>query len=164
MIPDGLRGCLGQRMMLMRVHPWMNSTFVMHILNCPATLAVVNELTGRTASPHLNVGDVKAFRVPVPPLAEQQEIVRRVGELFALADRIEARLADARQMADQLTQAMLAKAFRGELVPTEAELARREGRPYEPAADLLARIRAGRTAAVAPAKSPRGRKPAPNDL
>jgi type I restriction enzyme, S subunit len=44
-----------------------------------------------------------------------------------------------------LTQAILAKAFRGELVPTEAELARREGREYEPAAALLARIRAERT-------------------
>jgi hypothetical protein len=34
--------------------------------------------------------------------------------------------------------------FRGELVPTEAELARREGRSYEPASVLLTRIRAER--------------------
>jgi type I restriction enzyme S subunit len=39
--------------------------------------------------------------------------------------------------ADKLTQAILAKAFRGELVPTEAELARKEGRDYEPASVLL---------------------------
>jgi len=37
-----------------------------------------------------------------------------------------------------------AKTFRGELVPTEAELARREGRSYEPASALLERIRAER--------------------
>ncbi|MDI6753359.1 MAG: hypothetical protein QME78_03075 [Thermodesulfobacteriota bacterium] len=36
------------------------------------------------------------------------------------------------------TQAILAKAFRGELVPTEAELACREGHSYEPAPTLLA--------------------------
>ena len=42
------------------------------------------------------------------------------------------------------TQAILAKAFRGELVPTEAELARQEGREYEPASVLLERIRAAR--------------------
>jgi type I restriction enzyme S subunit len=41
-------------------------------------------------------------------------------------------------------QSILAKAFRGELVPTEAELARREGRDYEPASALLERIRAER--------------------
>jgi len=43
-----------------------------------------------------------------------------------------------------LTQALLAKAFRGELVPTEAELARQEGRDYEPASKLLKRIRSER--------------------
>jgi type I restriction enzyme S subunit len=46
-----------------------------------------------------------------------------------------------------LTQAVLSKAFRGELVRTEAELARREGREYEPAAVLLERIRAERAGA-----------------
>lgn len=97
-----------------------------------------------TAQANINIAILNDLAVPLPPRAEQSEIVRRVGELFALADRIEARLADARQMTDQLTQAVLAKAFRGELVSTEAELARREKRSYEPAADLLARTRAKR--------------------
>lgn len=109
--------------------------------------------------PRINVEHARTIPVPVPPLAEQREIVRRVGELFALADRIESRLADARRMADQLTQAVLARAFRGELVPTEAELARRENRTYEPAADILARIRADRDTAPANAKPKRTRKP-----
>ena len=43
-----------------------------------------------------------------------------------------------------MTQAILAKAFRGELVPTEAELARRDGRPYETASKLLAHIKSER--------------------
>jgi len=45
---------------------------------------------------------------------------------------------------ERLTQIILARAFRGELVPTEAELARREGRDYEPASVLLERINAER--------------------
>ena len=48
--------------------------------------------------------------------------------------------------AEKLIQSILAKAFRGELVPNEAELARREGRSYEPASALLARIEAQRQA------------------
>ena len=44
--------------------------------------------------------------------------------------------------ADKLSQSILAKVFWGELVPTEAELARRDGREYEPASALRARIRA----------------------
>ena len=61
------------------------------------------------------------------------EIVHRVEALFKLADAIEKRVAAAQARADKLTQSILAKAFRGELVPTEAELARQEGRDYEPA-------------------------------
>ena len=78
------------------------------------------------------------------PAFEQHEIVRRVEALFRLADVIEKRVAAATARAERLTQAILAKAFRGELVPTEAELARREGRDYEPASVLLAKIRTER--------------------
>jgi type I restriction enzyme, S subunit len=57
---------------------------------------------------------------------------------------------------DALTQAVLAKAFRGELVPTEAELARREGRDYEPASALLERVRAERAATPKPGRRLKG--------
>lgn len=87
---------------------------------------------------------LKCWPIPIPPFEEQSEIVRQVQILFNLADNIEKRVAAATARAEKLTQAILAKAFRGEFVPTEAELARREGRDYEPASALLARIRADR--------------------
>ena len=65
------------------------------------------------------------MQVPLPPLAEQREIVRRVERLFAFADAIEAQVAAGTARVDKLTQAVLAKAFRGELVPTEVEVGRR---------------------------------------
>jgi type I restriction enzyme S subunit len=92
----------------------------------------------------INIGDVRVLQVPLPPVIEQHEIVRRVQALFRLADAIEKRVAAATARAERLTQAILAKAFRGELVPTEAELARAEGRDYEPASVLLERIHIGR--------------------
>jgi type I restriction enzyme S subunit len=73
---------------------------------------------------------------PVPTVAEQAEIVRRVEALFAMADRIEARCTAARAQAQRLTQLVLAKAFRGELVPQDPN--------DEPASVLLERIRAER--------------------
>jgi type I restriction enzyme, S subunit len=85
--------------------------------------------------------DIRRQPIAVPPFAEQQEIVRRVEALLRLADTIEKRVAAATARAEKLTQAMLAKAFRGELVPTEAELAHREGRRYEHASALLERVR-----------------------
>jgi type I restriction enzyme S subunit len=94
--------------------------------------------------------------VPLPPEEEQAEIVHRVDALFALADTIEKRVAAAIARAEKLTQAILSKGFRGELVPTEAELARQEGRDYEPASVLIERI-ARERAQVASAQPKRQR-------
>jgi type I restriction enzyme S subunit len=94
--------------------------------------------------PALNGRLVRKFPVPLPPLAEQKEIVRKIKGLFDLADAIESRLTAGTARAEKLTQAVLAKAFQGELVPTEAELARAEGRPYEPAFAILARLHSSR--------------------
>ncbi|MEZ4406419.1 MAG: hypothetical protein R3A52_08090 [Polyangiales bacterium] len=73
-----------------------------------------------------------------------------------MADAIERRVAAATARAEKLPQAILAKAFAGELVPTEAELARAEGRDYETAEALLARVTAER--AAEPATTTRKRR------
>jgi type I restriction enzyme S subunit len=81
----------------------------------------------------LNLEQLRTLPVPLPPLAEQKEIVRRVEGLFALADQIEARFEQARAQIEKMTPSLLARAFRGELVsqdPTD-----------EPASVLLERIR-----------------------
>ena len=90
--------------------------------------------------PNIKLESLNPYPVPLPPLAEQHEIVRRVDALFKLADAIERRVAAATTRADKLIQAILAKAFRGQLVPTEADLARAENRDYETAAQLLERL------------------------
>ena len=59
---------------------------------------------------------IKALPIYVPPTQEQIEIVRRVESLFAQADAIEARYEALKEKVEALPQAILAKAFRGELV------------------------------------------------
>jgi type I restriction enzyme S subunit len=73
------------------------------------------------------------FGIALPPLSEQQEIVRRVESLFALADQIEARFTAAQRQVDALTPSLLARAFSGKLVPQDPT--------EEPATELLERIR-----------------------
>lgn len=94
------------------------------------------ELEARSTSGvnNINSEEVRALSFQLPPLPEQREIVRRMDEMFALADRLEARVGKARGQVDKLTQSILAKAFRGELVPQDPN--------DEPAEKLLARIRA----------------------
>jgi type I restriction enzyme, S subunit len=109
--------------------------------------------------PHLSFDHLRMTAVLLPPIDEQHEIVRRVEALFALADKIESRVALATARVEKTTQAILAKAFRGELVPTEAELARQQNRHYEPASVLLERIRAEAEAADSSRPSRRMKKP-----
>ncbi len=90
-IPENVELCLGQRMMLMRTSKSNNPKFLMYILNSPIITSIVREKTGGSASPHLNVGEIKKFVIPHPPIMEQEEIVRRVDKLFSIADCIEER-------------------------------------------------------------------------
>lgn len=60
--------------------------------------------------------EVIAFHIALAPIEEQQEIARRVESLFAIADKIEKHCGALKQKIEQLPQAVLRKAFRGELV------------------------------------------------
>lgn len=129
-------------------HPWVLPAYAEIFFGSPQARDRITEKAKSSAGQQgVSGADVKAQPFSFPPTEEQKEIVRRVEALFKLADAIEKRVSAARVRAERLTQAILAKAFRGELVPTEAELARREGREYEPASVLLDRIKAERKAA-----------------
>lgn len=106
------------------------------------------ELQARSTSGvnNINSEEVRGLRFLLPPLVEQAEVVRRVDALFAVADRVEERYAASKKLVDQLTPSILARAFRGELVPPEAELAAAERRDYESASVLLERILQERSA------------------
>ncbi len=58
---------------------------------------------------------LETYPMLVPPINEQIEIVHRVEELFAFADRMEQKANAALERVNNLTQSILAKAFRGEL-------------------------------------------------
>jgi type I restriction enzyme S subunit len=68
-----------------------------------------------TLQPNLSPVKMGKFVVPLPPLAEQHEIIRRVGLLFERADAIDREVAAVGRRCERLTQAVLARAFAGKL-------------------------------------------------
>jgi type I restriction enzyme S subunit len=68
----------------------------------------------------LNMTTLKALPVPIPSPAEQREIVQRAQRLLTLADGLATRIDAAARQVDRSSQAVLAKAFRGELSTTSA--------------------------------------------
>jgi type I restriction enzyme S subunit len=134
-IPPSISLCLGQRTMLFRPVPGlMSAEFLRLVVMSPAFKAYAESQAVGTGVKHLRVGSVSELRVPVPCRVEQAEIVRRVEILFTYADRLEARLQTVQTATERLTPSLLAKAFRGELVPQDPN--------DEAASELLQRLQA----------------------
>ncbi|HIF9401909.1 TPA: restriction endonuclease subunit S [Photobacterium damselae] len=104
-----------------------------------------NSLSTSAGQNTINQKSIKALKINLPELNEQKEIVRLVDQYFAFADTIEAQVKKAQTRVDNLTQSILAKAFRGELVPQDPN--------DEPADKLLERIAVARKEAEALAKA-----------
>jgi len=129
-----------------RAGPRVGPAFLAIYFQSPAYWSHIADNLAGNAQPNCNASKLAELSVPVPSLPEQAEIVRRVQLYFSLADSVERRVIAATGRAEKLPHAILSRAFAGELVPTEAELARAEGRSYETAEELLERIRREREA------------------
>jgi type I restriction enzyme S subunit len=90
-----------------------NALFVKYLID--VNKANLEDFAPATAQKNINLKILNAMRIPFPSLDEQTQIVRRVEELFSFADRIEQKANAALKRVNNLTQSILAKAFRGEL-------------------------------------------------
>lgn len=109
---------------------------------------------------NINSGEIRALIVPVCVPAEQTEIVSEIDARLSVVDAVERTIGAALKQAEALRQSILKKAFEGRLL-SEAELAAVRADPaYEPADQLLARIRETNTAAASKKKTRRKRTPA----
>ena len=123
-------------------HELINFNFLKIALSSHFVFSQAENIATGTAQKTVPLSGLRKLKIPFPSIEEQTEIVGRVEELFAFADQIEQRVKVAQQRVNHLTQAILAKAFRGELT---AEW--REQNPdlisgENSAAALLARIQA----------------------
>lgn len=146
-IPESLPIANCSDLVIARPSERLNSWFGCIYMNSEIAQRNVADNQVGVAQQHFNVGSMKKMPINLPPVEEQTEIVRRVEQLFAFTDQLEAKVASAKSRIDHLTQSILAKAFRGELVAQDPN--------DEPASMLLERIQAQRAAAP---KAKRGRK------
>jgi type I restriction enzyme S subunit len=93
-----------------------------------------------TAQPAFGVTNFKRLPMPIAPTGEQDRIVSEIEKQFTRLDAATAALKRVQANLKRYRASVLKAACEGRLVPTEAELARKEGRDYEPADKLLQRI------------------------
>ncbi len=106
-VPENMVLCLGQRLMLMRPAKYVDSDFLTLMLNSPLVLKMVEGFNLGSTVKHINVGSVKKFPIPLPPLAEQHRIVAKVDALMALCDQLEAQLKERAGMQGKFADAVV---------------------------------------------------------
>ena len=116
--------------------------FVYYYLKHAKKLAL--ELASGTTFQEISGKNAARIPVPVPPLAEQRQIVAEIEKQFTRLDAGVAALRRVQANLKRYRAAILKAACEGRLIPTEAELAKAEGRTYETGEQLLARILADR--------------------
>jgi type I restriction enzyme S subunit len=105
----------GTGSMILRVGRHALPKYLEIILRSPTAVSYFNSASVGSTMVNLNQKIIKNLEVYFPSLSEQTEIVRRVDQLFAHADTIEKQVNNALARVNNLTQSILAKAFRGEL-------------------------------------------------
>jgi len=116
MIPEQLKTCLGQRMMLFRANPSLVlPEYFTAVLNSTLILSEVRRLTSGAASPHLNICDIRKFPIPLPPITEQRQIVSQLDALAAETQRLESIYQQKLAAMAELKKSLLHQAFSGKL-------------------------------------------------
>ena len=100
----------------------------------PPKVAEMTSKSHEVARKTLNLEDVRAAYVAIPPKEEQDKAVSEIERLFSIADEVELTLSISLRQAETLRQSILKRAFEGKLVPQDPN--------DEPASILLDRIKA----------------------
>jgi type I restriction enzyme S subunit len=129
------------------------SKYLAYRLASQSSYVELKEAVHGATRPRISLSQLKGFTFSLPSMEEQAEIVRRIESSFDRLDRVAAEHAAATRLLPKLDSAILARAFRGELVPQDPN--------DEPASVLLARISAEREARL---KEPRKSQTSSKDL
>ena len=133
-------GSFGAFCATVRPRPGIHPRYLALFLQAPAYWRQITKKALGVNINNLRRGDLESLELPLPPLNVQQDIVAEVEKQFSRLDEAVANLKRVKANLKRYKAAALKAAVEGGLVPTEAELAGREGRSYESGSQLLARV------------------------
>ncbi|MDL1973881.1 MAG: restriction endonuclease subunit S [Deltaproteobacteria bacterium] len=119
-IPDIFeKGIINPRLIKITLFEEISRKYIASFLSSTVAMNTLRKDSHGGTMDILNMRMLKNLPIPLPPITEQHEIVRCVEVLFKVADQIEERYKKGKAYVFKLTQSILAKAFRGELVPQD---------------------------------------------
>ena len=158
----GVQSCIGRGLAAIRPYGGVPDRFILYALR--ATEEELRSKATGTTFEAIRGDDLRAHPIGIPPLPEQRRIVAEIEKQFTRLDASGEGLKRAQANLKRYRASVLKAACEGTLVPTEAELARSEGRDYEPADRLLERILTERRAQWESQEKRRGKYKEPAKL
>jgi type I restriction enzyme, S subunit len=132
--------CVQRHIAILKPAAKISSGYLARALGTAAVFRQASDAATGTAQKTVGLKQLRKFTVPIAPLREQHRIVEAIESYFTRLDDAVATLERVQRNLKRYRASVLKAAGEGRLVPTEAELARAEGRDYEPASTLLERI------------------------
>jgi type I restriction enzyme S subunit len=115
-------------------NPYISPYFLSYFLNSKSGQVQIFQMQSGATREGLNFQQVRALKIPLPPISEQHQIVSEIERHFSIADAVEKIIDESLNKAEKLRQSILKKAFEGKLVPQDPN--------DEPASVLLEKIKA----------------------
>jgi len=109
----------------LRTNSQLNAEYLNYVFKSNFLRKQIEEMARSTSGiNNINTDEIKNLQIPLPNIDEQKGIVQKLESLFSIADKIECQYKVLNAKTDKLPQALLAKAFKGELVaqnPTDGD-------------------------------------------
>ena len=115
LLPKSPRVCLSQGMCLFRPSFKLEASFLLYVLNGSIGREQATRAAVGAAHPHINLGDMKSYLIPMPPLEIQRQIIEQLNALQEETQRLESIYQQKLAALDELKKSLLHQAFTGQL-------------------------------------------------
>jgi len=115
LLPKSPRVCLSQGMCLFRPSAKLDAAFLIYVLNGSLGREQATRAAVGAAHPHINLGDIKSYRIPMPPLEAQWQITGQLNTLREETQRLASLYERKLAALEALKKSLLHQALTGEI-------------------------------------------------